>query len=197
MKEGIHIALAPEQLGTLFGIPITNTLITSWVVVALLLIFGLVMRQKIRFLPGRFQTLLESGLEYVLSYMEDVLEDKKKAIFFFPFIVSIFVFIFASNMFEFLPGVGSIGLFRGEEFIPLFRSVNTDLNVTLALAIISMLVIQIVGITTLGLFHYLSNLLALSRRWDFSSALLICSRRQPVSFPSPSGSSVIFSPERL
>ena len=59
MESGIHVVLAPEQLGTLWGIPITNTLLMSWVVVALLLVIGFVMGKRLRMVPSRFQTLLE------------------------------------------------------------------------------------------------------------------------------------------
>ncbi|EKD86387.1 MAG: hypothetical protein ACD_37C00314G0001, partial [uncultured bacterium] len=56
-----------------------------------------------------------------------------------------------------LPGVGSIGLERihgGEkEFIPLFRAGSADLNTSLALALISMITIQMVGIKALGVAY--------------------------------------------
>ena len=155
--EGIHIALAPEVLGSFFGLPITNTLITSLSVAGLILAAAFIGRSKLKELPGRVQALFEEGLEFTLSYMEEVLEDKKLARFFFPLIVSLFIFIFASNVLQFLPGVGSIGFYHGEEFLPLFRSVNTDLNVTLALSMIVLIVIQIAGIATLGVLKYFSK----------------------------------------
>ena len=75
---------------------------------------------------------------------------------FFPLLTTIFLFIFTSNLLEFTPGIGSFGIYHswGGEFIPLFRSVNTDLNVTLMLAILSFLVIEISGIVVIGAWRY-------------------------------------------
>ncbi len=157
--ESIHISLAAEKITEWAGIPITNTLVTSWVVILVLLILGLVVGKNPKLIPGKLQLFFESIFSYVLGLMEETLEDKKLAQKFFPLIATIFLFIFTSNLLEFIPGVGSIGFFHGEggehtEFTPLFRSVNTDFNVTIALALISFFTIEIAGIAVLGLLKY-------------------------------------------
>ncbi len=91
--------------------------------------------------------------------MAEVLEDRKLAQKLFPLITTIFLFIFASNILEFTPGIGSIGFIDSHGFTPLFRSVNTDLNVTLALAIISFVAIEVVGVAMLGFLKYGSKFL--------------------------------------
>lgn len=158
MSEGIHIALAAEKLGELWGLPITNTLVTSWAVILLLVAIAFTVGRNVSLVPGKMQTLFESLFEYVIDYMETTLESRKLALKFFPFIITLFIFIFTANILEFTPGIGSIGFFHGEagheEFTPLFRSVNTDLNVTLALAIISFLVIEISGVVIIGFLKY-------------------------------------------
>lgn len=163
MEGGIHVELAAEKLGTLWGIPITNTLITSWVVVALLIATALVMRSRLRLAPGRFQTLLEWLFGFVYDYVADILGSRDMARRFFPLIATLFLFIFTANIIEFTPGIGSIGVFRswGGEFVPLLRSVNTDLNVTLALAIISFVVIEVTGVAVLGFMRYGSRFINL------------------------------------
>ncbi len=156
MEKGIHVVLAPEQLGTLWGLPITNTLLMSWAVVILLLIFGITMGKRLTLVPSRFQTLLEWIFGFVYDYVAETLESRTMARRFFPLLVTIFLFIFTSNLLEFTPGIGSVGIYRswGGEFVPLFRSVNTDLNVTLMLAILSFLVIEITGALTIGIAKY-------------------------------------------
>ena len=67
-----------------------------------------------------------------------------------PLVVTIFIFVLCLNWFEFLPGVESI-TYHGE---PLFRGVNTDLTTPLMLAFVSFFVIEITGITAIGLFKY-------------------------------------------
>ena len=151
---GIHIALAAEKLGEFLGLPITNTLITSWIVVALLLVLAWFIGRNVRLVPGKLQTLVEIVFVYIHDYISDTLESEKLAKRFFPLLVTIFLFVFTANALEFTPGIGSLGFTHHGEFLPLFRSVNTDLNVTLALSIIAFFVIQMTGILTLGILKY-------------------------------------------
>mgnify|MGYP001979092863 CR=1 FL=1 len=162
--SGIHIALAAERVGEFLGIPLTNTLITSWIVMAILFTIAFFVGRNLKMIPGRVQTLFEEMLNFILNYMTEVLEDGKLARKLFPFITTLFLFIFASNVLEFTPGIGSIGFIEqsshgGEAFTPLLRSVNTDLNVTLALAVIAFIVIEVVGVATLGIMKYASKFL--------------------------------------
>ncbi|HEY4522074.1 MAG TPA: F0F1 ATP synthase subunit A [Candidatus Paceibacterota bacterium] len=157
--SGIHVALAPEQIGTFAGIPITNTLVTSWIVVGVLIVVGYIIGSKVKMVPTRLQTLFEWLFGFVYDYISETLESRDLARRFFPFLVTIFLFIFTANILEFTPGIGSIGLLRGGEFVPLLRSVNTDLNVTLALAIISFLVIEVTGVLVIGAWKYAGKFL--------------------------------------
>ena len=157
MEEGIHVVLAPEQLGTLWGIPITNTLITSWIVIALLVVLAFSIGTRLKMTPGRLQTLFEWLVEFIYDYVAEILESRDLARKFFPLLVTLFLFIFTANLLEFTPGIGSIGFFHEGAFAPLLRSVNTDLNVTLALAVIAFVVIEVTGIVVVGLGKYFSK----------------------------------------
>jgi len=159
--DEIHIALSAEKITEFWGLPITNTLLTSWVVVILLIGGAFLIRKNLKLVPGKFQALVEALFTTIMDYMEEALESKELTKRFFPLIATIFLFIFISNMVEFIPGIGSIGFFGvhngAEEFTPLLRSVNTDLNVTLALAIISFVVIEISGVFIIGFLKYFSK----------------------------------------
>ena len=154
MQNGIHVLLSAEKIGTLWGIPVTNTLLMSWVVVAILIIAAGTVGARVKMIPNRLQTLLEWVFGFVYDYIAETLESREMARRFFPLLITLFLFIFASNMLEFTPGIGSVGLFRDGVFTPLLRSVNTDLNVTLALAIISFFVIEVTGVMTIGALKY-------------------------------------------
>lgn len=156
MKEqSIHISLSAEQIGTFFGIPITNTVVMGFVVFALLVTLAYVVRKNLALVPGRLQTLVETLFTGILDYMSTVLEDEKLARKLFPLILTIFLFIFTANIIEFTPGVGSLGWSHGEgEFVPLLRSMNTDINTTLALTVIAFVAIEVVGVATLGFLRY-------------------------------------------
>jgi F-type H+-transporting ATPase subunit a len=153
-SSGIHVALAPEVLGTLWGIPITNTLITSWVVMALLIGLTYFFTRRPQMIPGRVQFILEFIVTYVYDFMRETLENDKVARTYLPLLCTFFIFIATSNLLEFTPGIGSIGIVHGDGLIPIFRSVNTDLNVTLALAIIAVIMIEVAGVAALGFFKY-------------------------------------------
>ncbi|MCI0533452.1 F0F1 ATP synthase subunit A [bacterium] len=173
--DEIHIAIAAERLGEFFGIPITNTLITTWIVMALLVMIAFFVRNRMSLAPGKTQAFFEALIEIILDYIAETLESRKRALLYFPLLATIFVFVFTANVLEFTPGIGSIGFFHytdsgahgegGEVFTPLLRSVNTDLNVTLALTLIAFLVIEVSGILIIGFFKYFR------RFFNFSSVM--------------------------
>lgn len=167
--ENLHIAIVPERLGEWLSVPITNTLVTSWAVMGILIVFSLWFSRRLSMKPGSVQNFIEMIFGYITDFMDEVLGDRKLTRFFFPLIATLFLFIWLSNWMEFLPGFGSIG-FAGEECHkavcePLFRSVNTDLNVTIALAVISVAVTEITGLWYLGAFRYMGKF------FDFSGPL--------------------------
>ncbi len=155
---GIHIMpLAAETLGELYSIPINNTLITSWVVMLILIIIAFFVGRTIKMVPGKVQLIFESVINFVYEYMIETLEDRKLARVFLPLILTLFLFIVFANSLQFTPGIGSIGIWHDETLVPLFRSINTDLNVTLALALIAFITIEFTGIFKLGFFTHMSK----------------------------------------
>lgn len=156
--DGISIHLAPTVLGHVFGIPITNTLVTVYVVMAILLVIAVYVKRNIALVPGKVQVVAEMVVGGVFDYIAEVLESKKLAHRFFPLIITIFIFILAANWIGLLPGVTSIGFYdtsHGEaEFLPFLYPANTDLNITLALAIVAFFTIEIAGVVMLGFLKY-------------------------------------------
>jgi len=154
-EGGIHVAIAAERLGSVAGIPITNALLTSWLVIAILLAVALVTRSRLRLIPSRFQVLLETMVEFVYDYVAETLGSREYARKFFPLLMTIFLFVFIGNMIHFVPGIGSVEYF-GEA---LLRAPATDLTVPLTLAIISFFVIEFSGIAAIGVWKYGSKFL--------------------------------------
>jgi F-type H+-transporting ATPase subunit a len=155
MQSGIQVILAPEVIGHIGSFAITNTLLTSWVVVVILLVVSVLIGSRLKMVPSRFQLLFEWLVGFIYDYVAETLESRDLARTFFPYLATIFLFIFTSNLIEFTPGIGSVGFFQPNGgFIPLFRSVNTDLNVTLMLAILSFLTIEVTGFVVIGVAKY-------------------------------------------
>lgn len=164
MYDGLHIALAPERLFSLLGLPITGSLLSAWLVMAALLIGAWLIKRQLSLVPGRVQAGVEMFFEYLLGLIEATLGSRELALRYFPLIATIFIFIFTANLFEFLPIYGTIGIVDEERhgLTALFHAVNADLNATLALAIISFLAIEVSGIVTLGALKYGSKFVNIS-----------------------------------
>ena len=157
----MHVSIQPEIIGVLFGMPISNSLILSFLTALILVGGGLLVVTSLRLVPQKLQNGVEIVVEAILDFITQVLGDTKQAKKFFPLIATIFLFILLNNWIGVLPGVGSIGFYEidhGEEvFVPFFRSANSDLNTTLALALIVMAAIQMYGIQKLGFFRHWSK----------------------------------------
>ena len=161
MDSGLHISLAAERVGTFFGLPITNTLLTEWAVMVLLIVVGVTVGKKASLVPGKLQAAFELFIEFIMGYIEKTLGSKALARRYFPLIATAFLFVFVANELEFLPIIGSVGVYHGTEFVPLLRGATADLNLTLAYAIIAFLVIELSGIFTLGFLKYGSKFVSL------------------------------------
>lgn len=164
-EGGIAIHLAAESVWHFFGIPITNTLMTVWLAMAVLILLALIVKSGISLVPKKLQSIFELLVGGVFDYMTDVLESKDLAKRFFPLVMTIFLFILAMNWIGLLPGVDSIGLTKmveshaeagvmEEKFVPFFHPAATDLNITIAFALIAFFAIEIAGVALLGFFKY-------------------------------------------
>lgn len=123
-----------------FGFPITNSMVVTWIVAIVVIVFAQVATRSMARVPGGAQNLLESLVEGLYNLLESVvgrhLADKT-----FWFFGSVFIFILAANWISLLPGVGTIGWGRDTDhgFVvdqPFFRGANADLNMTLAMSLV-------------------------------------------------------------
>src|SRR3984957_6342525 len=105
MQSGIQVILAPERLGTFWGIPITNTLVTSWAVIVILVLVAIWLGSTLKLTPSRFQLLFEWLVEFIYDYVAETLESRDLARIFFPYLATIFFFFFSSNLIEFTPAI--------------------------------------------------------------------------------------------
>lgn len=180
--------LAAEPIFTIINFPVTNTYINSSLTVAGFIIFALLLNRGIKKYYGRAGTpssapkgllnFFEAILELLYKYIDQVTGDRKKSMRFLPLVGSLFFFILVSNWVGLLPGIGSIGanqIHHGAvEFIPFFRPANTDLNMTLAMAVLVVVTSHILGIAAIGFFKYANKFVKLGDLWHaFSSLNLI------------------------
>lgn|SRR3989338_7009882 len=171
-----HISLAAEKIGYIFGIPVTNSILMTWLTMLVLIIFSILATRKISIVPGFIQSIAEIVLDGLYNLYKSVVGEHHVKTF-FPLLATIFLFIVVANWGGLFPGVGPIGIRETddtgvhEKFTPLFRGATADLNTTLALAIVSVLAIQYYGTKTLGI-SYFKKFINLSNPIMFGIGLL-------------------------
>lgn len=152
-----EISLKAEELFSIGNFHLTNGLLLTLVVCVLLIGFSLLLKNKIKMVPGRLQGAVEMGMEGLLGLMETTLGSMEKAKKYFPLVATIFIFILTSNLLGIFPGVGSLKFEAGHAEVPLFRSPAADLNFTLAFAVISVIMTNIIGMASVGTFKHLGK----------------------------------------
>jgi len=121
---------------------ITNSMILTWVVGVVLIVFAQFATRNVQAIPQGAQNFWEWLVESLHDFLEGIIgaDLVKKTFWFFA---TLFIFILASNWFGLIPGVGSIGWGHpdaqghlGHLSEPLFRGANADLNMTLAMSMV-------------------------------------------------------------
>jgi F-type H+-transporting ATPase subunit a len=171
------IQIQPEVIFYLGPLPVTNALLGTWIsIIVLLLVFFFGTRRR-DLIPSGMQNALEWIVEYLLNLTESV-AGTVKARKFFPLVATFFIFILFCNLLDIFPGVDTIGTVNLEalklahlsaptsffllgeysnKLTPWVRPGTSDLNLTLALALVSVIVTQIFGFYTLGAKQQLSK----------------------------------------
>ncbi len=154
------VTLAPEAIFYIGSVPITNTLIQTAIVDGVVA-FGLIaLNKQFKKVPGIFQNIVEIAVDGLYNLTESVSSNNAAKIF--PWFMSFFTLILVANWIGLLPGYGTIGFYRGEEFIPFLRSAASDLNFTLGLALVAVITTQLFGIQALGFKEYIKRYVSLN-----------------------------------
>ena len=171
------IQIPPEVIFYIGPLPVTNALLGTWIsTIALLLVFYFGTRRR-DLIPSGMQNAVEWIIEYLLNLTEGV-SGKVKARKFFPLVATFFIFILFCNLLDVFPGVDTIGTVNlialrsahlsvpstffllgeySDKLTPWVRPGTSDLNLTLAMALVSVIVTQIFGFYTLGAKQHLSK----------------------------------------
>lgn len=165
--QSTHEEVIHEQ--TLFAEPIfhigaftvTNSILNTLLAVTVITVVSLLVNHRLRAVPGKLQNAAEMVIEGFLGLFDSVTSSRTRSLQFAPLVLSFFVFILVNNWLGLLPGIGSIGQIAehgGEKiFIPYFRGGTADLNTTLALATIGVVLSHVFGVVAIGGWHYFNK----------------------------------------
>lgn len=162
-EKGPAVHIAPGELFEIAGYTITNSMLFMWVcsTIIFLALAGVARRMTLRPKKG-FTQFVEIGTEFIMSVLEGSLGSRAKAVKYAPYFVTIFFFIVFTNIMGLLPGVGE-AVTVGED--PLFRAFTADLNGTLAVAVISMTLVQYFAMRESGFIKHLRHYFA-GKLWN-------------------------------
>jgi F-type H+-transporting ATPase subunit a len=153
--------LYSEPLFNVGSFTVTNSLLTSWIALFVLLVIAIAFRSRLAAIPRTLQNIIEMAMEKFLEIFDLVTGSREKSIRFAPFVMAFFFLILINNWLGLIPGVGSIGSLvveNGHEtFVPYLRGGTADLNTTLALASIAVVASHIMGVVAVGGWNYLNK----------------------------------------
>jgi len=137
----IHVPhVQPDVVFNLGPLSVTNTVLTSWAALLVLIIFGIMATRNLKMVPSGIQNVAEFIIEALLGIAEQVAGSRARS--FLPLVATLFLYILFANWIGIFPGVGS---WEYHETI-MFRSPNSDLSLTAAMAIVVFFAVQITGI---------------------------------------------------
>lgn len=141
-----HIEIEATVLFSIGPLPVTNTIFSAWITMAVLVLGSILATRRMKLVPAGFQNLVEYAIELLLGICESTAGRRGRQ--FLPVVATGFLFILVSNWMGLLPGYGET---------PWLRSANSDLNVTAAMAIIVFFLVQGWALKVQGPWRYLKE----------------------------------------
>lgn len=170
----MNISVAPDVLMTIAGVNVTSSMFTAVFVTLLLFAFVFYVKAKLKIVPGNAQIAAEGVVGFFYDQLVQAYGgDKKKAKRYLGLIVSLFLFIFISNQFTIIPLTQSIV----SDGVNVFRAPTSHFSSTIALAIITFLVSNVIAISMsptkwIGNFIKIGSFLKIRKPADIGQAFL-------------------------
>ena len=125
---------------------ISSTILTMWIVMALLLLAAFLATRGMKLVPGRVQNVVEWAYEFGCDFAVGIGGEKSRR--YYPVFAAFFILILFCNWSGLVPPVGKIEQLRAP---------TSDVNITLGLALTSFVIFQSEGFRRLGIRGYLGK----------------------------------------
>jgi F-type H+-transporting ATPase subunit a len=134
------------------NIAITETVVITWVVMALLIVVSFLVTRNLKEIPTGFQTILESFVEFLNNFSKE--QFGHSYYIYAPYIGTIFLFLIVANLLPMFSPIGAFGR------APLFelKPPTRDINMTAALAIMTILIVIVGGFKKRGFKGWFKHL---------------------------------------
>lgn len=133
-------------------------MLLGWIsIIFLFLIFGSAAYASKLWPRSRLAFYIESLIDAVFGLLADTFGDREKAKRHFPLLVSLLIFILIGNLSGLLPGIETITYAAHGQHVSLFRSWTTDLNSTLALAVLALATVHFYAVKEIGFRGYVKH----------------------------------------
>ena len=132
------VARGATDLFTLGGFPISNSILTTWIIAILIIVGVRLAVGTPKLIPGKGQAVVEGLAQGLRDALEPIV-GKQMIGKTFPLLCGFFVFILLMNWSGLLPGVGTVKYQHAGHWLDAIRPANSDLNTTLALSVVSFL----------------------------------------------------------
>ncbi|MDR0956476.1 MAG: F0F1 ATP synthase subunit A [Endomicrobium sp.] len=150
--------ISPDFLFNVVGFPITNTVIATILTDVVVVVVVVLINKEISLKPKRIQNVVEMIVDYFREITKSIAGEK--ASFIYTWGVSFFLFILISNLVSQFPGFESIRFHTASsdnDGVPLLRAATSDLNLTLALAVLSVIATHCVSVKYIGVRKYITK----------------------------------------
>jgi F-type H+-transporting ATPase subunit a len=147
-ESGPVVHVAPASDFILLGVHITNSILYGWII-SLVMVVGLILvARRVTLLPkGGVIQYVEAIVDFLVGTVEGAFLEKKTARRYVPFFVTLFFFILLHNWSGLVPGVGDAVQAHGH---PLLRPMTADLDTTVAMGLITMIIVYAASIREAG-----------------------------------------------
>lgn len=166
--NAITISLKAEQLGEIWGVPITNALWVSFAITILLLLVLGITARRMKLIPGKFQLIIETVVGGMFNFVSSVAQNPKVAHRVFPLFATMALFFLASNLLGFMPGISALE-WNG---VAAYRPPTADYPQIFGITIVMFFVWQFVAIVSGGLVGYTKKFFNFSSPLNFAMGLL-------------------------
>lgn len=157
-ESGSGVSPYAYELTNVLGLPVTNAILTTWLISLLLILAVRLTVGKPQAIPGKAQAVLESLIEGLRDLLEPIV-GKQAFKMAFPLLIGIFLFILIHNWSALIPGVGAFGFINESGNLDYwFRPANADLNTTMGMALVAMIAWLYISIRSAGLRFFVWEL---------------------------------------